>query len=370
MPIKTAINGFGRIGRAAYKIAHNNDQIDIVAVNDLTNPRVLAHLLKYDTAYGVYDKEIYLEEDGKKVTLEEAAGDKDFFTKSGKENYLVVGGRKTKILSEKDPSILPWKELQINVVLECTGRFTKDDTAKAHLEAGAEKVIVSAPTKGGDTKTFLKGVNDEKISAEKIISNASCTTNCVAPVISVINSNFGILKAGMTTIHAVTSTQNVVDGPPQPNKPDLRRARAACYNMIPTTTGAAIATTEVIPDLENIFDGIAVRVPVITGSLSDITALIKKKTTVEEINNAFIKAEKKPIYKNVLKATYEPIVSSDIIKSKFSAIVDLSMTKVIDGDLVKILAWYDNEWGYSHRLIDMAIVMSKTYDNTKISTLA
>lgn len=332
--VRVAINGFGRIGRASFKIALSKSDIEIVAINDLTDPKILAHLLKYDSAYGRFEKEIVVE-----------------------DNNLVVDGKKVPIFAEKDPTQLPWKKLDVDVVLECTGRFTENDAALAHITAGAKKVVISAPTKGGTTQTFLMGVNDEQYLGQNIISNASCTTNCISPVVSVIHKNFKIVKSTMTTIHAVTAEQNVVDSPPPPLHPDLRRARASGYNMIPTTTGAAKATTEVIPELKGLFDGLAIRVPIITGSISDLTLLVSKKVTAEEVNETLTKASKDPFYKNVLEVTNDPIVSSDIIKNPHSAIVDLSMTKVIDGDLVKILAWYDNEWGYSNRLVEMAILV-------------
>jgi glyceraldehyde 3-phosphate dehydrogenase len=351
MPVKIAINGFGRIGRASYKIISDLSDVEVVAINDLTNARVLAHLLKYDSAYGVFDKEVGVEEDGVATKLSANSGEKDFFKKSGTQNYLVVNGKKTLITSQKDPSLLPWKDLAVDVVLECTGRFTEDDAALAHIKAGAKRVVVSAPTKGGQTQMFLKGVNHDKYFMQELISNASCTTNCISPVVSILHSKLKILKSVMTTIHAVTAEQNNVDGPPPPLHPDMRRARASGYNMVPTTTGAAKATAEVISDLKGKFDGIAIRVPIITGSVSDITMLVEKKTTVDEVNKFFIDAKENSFYKGVLDATYEPIVSSDIVGSRFSAIVDLSMTKVVDGDLVKVLAWYDNEWGYSNHLI-------------------
>ncbi len=358
LPTKIAINGFGRIGRASFKIALEKNDIEVVAVNDLTNPRVLAHLLKYDTAYGIYAKSILIEEDGKTVELTDNHNDKDFFATLGKENYLIIEGKRIKVLSEKDPSLLPWGKLGVDVVLECTGRFTDSEKARAHITAGAKKVIISAPSKGGDVQTVLLGVNHDKYKGGDIVSNASCTTNCISPVVSVIHSNFKILKSVMTTVHAITAEQNNVDGPPPSMHPDMRRARASGFNMLPTTTGAAKATTLAITDLKNKFDGIAIRVPIIVGSISDVTMLVEKKTTVEEVNDAFLKAKENPFYKNVLSTTYEPIVSSDIIKTSYSAIVDLSMTKVVDGDLVKVLAWYDNEWGYSNRLVEMVKVVS------------
>ncbi|KKU31978.1 MAG: Glyceraldehyde-3-phosphate dehydrogenase [candidate division WWE3 bacterium GW2011_GWA1_46_21] len=333
MPVKLAINGFGRIGRAAFKIAFDNPQLEIVAINDLTEVDGLAYLLKHDTVYGLYEKDV-------------TVGDKT----------LVVAGRSVKVLGEKDPANLPWAALGVDVVLECTGRFTKDGAAKAHIQAGAKKVIVSAPTKGsGGVQTFLKGANHDQYIGQNVISNASCTTNCIAPVISVVHKKFGIIKSVMTTVHAITSSQNLVDGPVSSG--DFRRARAAGYNIVPTTTGAAIAAAEAIPDLKGKFDGVSLRVPVAVGSICDITMLVEKKTTVDEVNKAFVEAKDNFFYENVLAVATEPIVSSDIIKSPYSAIVDLAMTKVVDGDLVKVMAWYDNEWGYSSRLVDMALMI-------------
>jgi len=355
---RISINGFGRIGRSSFKIAFDRG-IDIVAINDLTNPRVLAHLLKHDTVYGVYKKEIWLEEDGVRVNLEDNTGEKGFFDVKGNENYIVVEGKKTLVISEKEPEKLPWASLNIDVVLECTGRFVKDDASLAHIKAGAKKVIVSAPTKGGTIQTFMKGVNDSQYLGQNAISNASCTTNCISPVLAILDSNFKVLKAGMSTIHAITNNQNVADSPPTGEKVDLRRARASGYNIIPTTTGAADATGEVLPQLKGKFDGTSLRVPVMTGSIADITALFEKNVTEEEVNNAFLEAIKDPKYKDVVRATFEPLVSSDIIGDPYSAIVDLSMTKVIDGNLVKVFAWYDNEWGYSVRLVDMALMMAE-----------
>lgn len=335
MTARIAINGFGRIGRASYKIAFDKPGVEIVAINDLTDPKILAHLLKYDTAYGKYEKNIEVQ-----------------------DNALIVDGKKTLIFAEKDPAQLPWKDLNVDVVLECTGRFTENDAALAHINAGAKKVVISAPTKGGTTQTFLMGVNDEQYLGQNLISNASCTTNCISPVVRAIHEKLKIVKSAMTTIHAITAEQNLVDGPPPPLHPDLRRARAAGYNMVPTTTGAAKATTEVIPELKGLFDGLSIRVPIITGSISDLTMIVSKKTTAEGVNQILTEASKDPSYKNVMAVTNEPIVSSDIIGTPYSAICDLSMTKVIDGDMVKVLAWYDNEWGYSNRLVEMAIQAS------------
>lgn len=328
MKIKIAINGFGRIGRQAFKIALTKKNIEVVAINDLTDAKTLAHLLKYDSAYGQYDK---------KVTHD--------------EKNIIVNGKKYPVLAEKDPSLLPWKKLGVHTVLECTGRFRTVEDNNKHLKAGAKRVILSAPGKGGDIPTYVRGVNCAKVGSEKknIINNASCTTNCISPVMRVLHSKFGVEKAMMSTVHGYTADQNLQDGPHK----DLRRARAAAINIVPTTTGAAIATTEVIPDLNEHFDGMAIRVPVPTASLSDITAILKKKVTVEEINRAFVNASKKEL-KGILAVTDEELVSSDIVGSTYSAIVDSLSTLVVDGNMVKIIAWYDNEVGYSHRLVEMA----------------
>jgi len=360
--MKLAINGFGRIGRQAFKIALEKPGVEVVAINDIASPRVLAHLLKYDSAYGVYSKKVTLQEDGKLNDAEGSEKTEDHFYSAEdslpKTTYLVVDGKKTLMLAQKDPALLPWKDLGVDVVLECTGRLTKNGGAKVHIDAGAKRVVVSAPVSGeSEIPTFLLGVNADDYKSQPVISNASCTTNCIAPVMKVINDYFGVVKSAMTTIHAVTAEQNLVDGAPPGLHPDLRRARSAVNNMIPTTTGAAKAVGKVIPALKGIFDGLAVRVPIITGSLSDLTILVNKKTTKEEVVQAFLDAEKSPQYKGVLQCTYEPIVSSDIIENPHSAIVDLSLVKVIDGDLVKVIAWYDNEWGYSNRLVETAILV-------------
>ncbi len=336
--INLAINGFGRIGRQAFKIALDNKNITVVAINDLTSTEVLAHLLQYDTVYGRYEK---------KVTFD--------------EKNIIIDGKKFPVLAEKDPSLLPWKNLNVDVALECTGRFTDAAGAGMHIKAGAKKVLISAPSKGGEIPTYVMGVNSEKVGEEKnsIINNASCTTNCISPVMSVLEETFGVEKALMTTIHAMTAEQNLVDGPPPGGKSnDLRRARAASFNMIPTTTGAAIAATEVVPSLKGKFDGFAIRVPVATGSISDITAVVKKDVTKEEINAAFTKAAATKRFKGILGVTDKPLVSSDFIADPHSAIVDLSLTNVVGGNLIKVVAWYDNEFGYAHRLVEMAVAYS------------
>ena len=329
-----AINGFGRIGRAVFKIMlENKKDFNIVAINDLTDTKTLAHLLKYDTCYGKYEKNI---ECGNGI--------------------IGVSGKKYKILAEKDPAQLPWKEMNVDIVLECTGRFRTKQDAGMHIKAGAKKVIISAPGKGDGIKTIVLGVNEKKINKnDKIISNASCTTNCLAPVTQIIKDNFGIKKAVMSTVHSYTADQNLVDGP----HTDLRRARAAAQNIIPTTTGAAIATTQTIPSLKNKFDGMAIRVPTPVGSLVDVCFVTKKKVDEKQVNQAFKKAARSAGYKNYIEASEEPLVLADIVKNSASAIVDLNCTKVVDGDLIKIIAWYDNEWGYASRLVDLCGYIKK-----------
>lgn len=338
--IKVAINGFGRIGRNAFKVAleeHSAD-MEIVGINDLTEPKVLAHLLKYDSAYGVWNKDI-----------------------SSDEHSIIVDGKHYQIYAEKEPAKLPWGQLGVDVVIESTGRFTDAEGMQQHISAGAKKVVLSAPAKGEGVGTFLMGVNDEVYQGENLINNASCTTNCISPVVAVIKEKFGIQKAVMTTIHSVTAEQNLVDGPPPGGKSnDLRRARAAYVNMIPTTTGAAVATTEAIPELKGLFDGRAIRVPTIVGSLSDLTFVLGRKTSVEEVNQAFKDAANDPRWQGILAWSEEPLVSSDIVGRSESCIVDLPLTQLVDGDLLKIFAWYDNEWGYSNRLVEQVINVGKT----------
>lgn len=336
-PLRIAINGFGRIGRAAFKIACTKRNVSVVAVNDLTDTETLANLLKYDTVYG------------------RLSGTVGF-----RKNALLVNGKTIPVFAKREPSKLPWKALRVDVVLECTGRFTDNGSAAVHLKAGAKKVVVSAPTKGTPPiETFLLGVNEKKYKGEKVISNASCTTNCVAPVARVMVNAFSVRHASMTTIHSYTAEQNLVDGPTPPLHKDLRRARAAAQNIVPTTSGAAISTTEVLPELKGLFDGFAFRVPTICASVTDFTFLVSKPTTVEAVNRAFVRATKHRSYRGVLSVTREPLVSTDIIGDPHSAIVDLSLTNVIGGDLVKVVAWYDNEYGYACRLVEMASEICK-----------
>ncbi|KKR80185.1 MAG: Glyceraldehyde-3-phosphate dehydrogenase, type I, partial [Candidatus Daviesbacteria bacterium GW2011_GWA2_40_9] len=297
--IKVAINGFGRIGRNAFKVGVERfaDQLEFVAINDLTEPLVLAHLLQYDSAYGRWEKEVFSD-----------------------EQNIIIDGKKYPITAEKVPVNLHWRDLGVDVVIESTGRFTDEEGMRQHLLAGAKKVILSAPAKGGNIGTFLIGVNHDQYQGQELINNASCTTNCIAPIAAIIHSKFGIVKALMTTVHGVTAEQNLVDGPPPGGKSnDLRRARAAYTNIIPTTTGAAISTTEAIPELKGLFDGRALRVPVIIGSISDFTFLISKKVTVEEINQAIKEACDNPKWKGIVTWTEEPLVSSDIIGRPESA---------------------------------------------------
>jgi len=325
--MKVAINGFGRIGRAVFKALLNKKGIEVVGINDLTDTKTLAHLLKYDSCYGEFKGAI-----------------------GSIADSLLVKGKKYRVYAEKDPSVLPWKALSVDIVIESTGRFTDKAGAGAHLKAGAKKVIISAPSKGGGVKTIVLGVNEDRLGKnDKVISMASCTTNCLAPLTAVILKNFGIKKAIMTTIHSYTADQNLVDGPHK----DLRRARAAALNIVPTTTGAAIAVTETIPKLKGKFDGSAMRVPTPLGSLCDVVYITNKKVDEKKVNQAIKKAAKEARLRGILVATEEEIVSQDIVGNSASAIVDLSLTKVIGGDLLKVVAWYDNEWGYSCRLADL-----------------
>lgn len=330
-----AINGFGRIGRHAFKVLQDKKGVEVVAINDLTSPAVLAHLLKHDTAYP--NVEYAIKADAKNI---------------------IVGGtkgtnKKIPVFAEKDPSSLPWKNLKVDVVLECTGFFRDEAGASKHLTAGAKKVLISAPAKG-EIKTLVKGVNEQEYRGETIVNNASCTTNCAAPMMMVLEQEFGVAKAMLTTVHSYTASQVLQDAP---NK-DLREARAAAQNMVPTSTGAAIAVAQAIPRLKGKFDGLSVRVPTITVSLTDLTVLLKKMVTKEEINEAMKKAAKTYL-KGVLTTTDEELVSSDFIGNPYSAIVDLSLTNVVDGNLIKVVGWYDNEWGYANRLVEMALHIGK-----------
>ena len=324
---KIAINGFGRIGRNAFKLAFERDDIEVVAINDLTDTKTLAHLLKHDSTYGTYHYDV-----------------------SYDENSIFVAGKQIRVLAERDPALLPWGEFGIDVVIEATGLFVQPEKARAHINAGAKKVVISAPAKGEGAKFIVLGVNEHELTREDdIISNASCTTNCIAPVMAVLEREFGIEKSLMTTVHSYTASQRILDAPAK----DLREARSAAENIVPTTTGAAIATAKVIPSLEGKFDGLSVRVPTPVVSLSDITAVLKRNTTKEEINEVFKRAAADPFYQGILAVTDEPLVSMDFKGNSHSSIVDLSLTNVVDGNLIKVVAWYDNEWGYSNRLVEI-----------------
>ncbi len=331
--IKVAINGFGRIGRNAFKIAFERRDLEIVAVNDLTDTKTLAHLLKYDSSYGTYDREVSFDDEN-----------------------IIVGGKKIRVLSEKDPASLPWGEMGIDVVIESTGLFTDPEKAHAHIDAGARRVVISAPAKGEGAKTVVLGVNEEIVEdSDTIISNASCTTNCIAPVMRVLEDNFGIEKAMMTTVHSYTASQRLQDAPAK----DLREARAAAENIVPTTTGASKAAALTIPSLKGKFNGLSVRVPTPVVSLSDITAVVKRDVTKEEINEVFEKAAKEPYYEGILGITHEELVSCDFRGNSHSCIVDLPLTDVVGGNLIKVVAWYDNEWGYSNRLVELTADFGK-----------
>ncbi len=333
MPTRIAINGFGRIGAAAFRIALDNPNLEVVAINGLGSLSMAAHLLQYDSVYGKFNKTV---------------------TADG-EDYLVVDGKKYRRFSERDPKVLPWGDLKIDIVLECTGVFLTRELASQHLTAGAKHVIISAPAKDKDIGTYVMSVNQENIGTDTISSNASCTTNCIAPVMRVMLQTFGVEKAMMTTVHSYTADQNLVDG----THKDMRRARAAALNIVPTSTGAARAVGKTMPEFQGMFDGFAVRVPTPSGSMSDITMLLKKDVTVEEVNAALTEASKKPEYAGILAVTNEPIVSSDIVGRSESSIVDLGLTMVVAGNMVKVVAWYDNEFGYANRLIDMAVQAGK-----------
>ena len=332
MAVKVGINGFGRIGRNIMRAALGNKEIDFVAVNDLTNAATLAHLLKYDSVLGNLKAKVEVQGDG-----------------------IAVDGDQFKVLSLRDPAQLPWKDLGVDVVFESTGLFTDRESAAKHITAGTKKVIITAPAKKPDI-TVVMGVNHEKYDPAKhqIISNASCTTNCLAPVAKILHETFGIKKGWMTTVHAYTNDQQLLDLPHK----DLRRARAAALSIIPTTTGAATAVGEVLPDLKGRLDGIAMRVPVPNVSVVDLAALVDKKTSSEEVNGAFRKAAEGPL-KGILEYVTEPLVSIDFRRNPHSSILDSDYTKVMDGDFVKVLSWYDNEWGYSSRCVDLVLYMVK-----------
>ena len=331
--VKIAINGFGRIGRNALKILLDRRDAQVVAINDITDAKTLAHLLKHDSTYGTFDKKV-----------------------SAGENSIIINSREIPVYAEKDPAKLPWKDLGVDVVIESTGFFTKPEDAKAHIKAGAKKVVISAPAKGEGAKTVVLGVNEEVVDdSDVILSNASCTTNCIAPVMKVLEDEFGIEKAMMTTVHSYTGSQRILDAPAK----DLREARSAAENIVPTSTGASKAAALTIPALKEKFNGLSVRVPTPVVSLSDITAVLSRNTTKEELVEVFKKAAKEPYYEGILGVTEEELVSSDFIGDPHSCIVDLPLIDVVGGNMVKVVAWYDNEWGYSNRLVELTIDFGK-----------
>ena len=331
--VKLAINGFGRIGRNAFKIAFDRNDVEVVAINDLTDAKTLAHLLKYDSNYGIYDREV-----------------------SADDNNLYVDGKAIRVLAEKDPANLPWGEMGVDVVIESTGFFTNPEAARAHINAGARKVVISAPAKGEGAKTIVLGVNEDTLNPDDvIISNASCTTNCIAPVMKVLEDRIGIEKAMMTTVHSYTASQKLQDAPAK----DIREARSAAEDIVPNTPGASKAAALTIPSLKGHFNGLSVRVPTPVVSLSDITAVTKRPTSIEEINQIFKEAAADPYYQGILAATEEELVSIDYRGNSNSSIVDLKLTDVVDGTLIKVVAWYDNEWGYSNRLVELTVDAAK-----------
>lgn len=335
-PIKVAINGAGRIGRAFVKIARERKEIEMVAINDLGSIESIAYLLKYDTVYGRADFDVEISSDRKSI---------------------LIDGKKIAYLSEKDPAKLPWKELGIGVVVEATGFYATYEKSRAHLSAGARRVVITAPVKdeppaGLYGATVLLGINEEKLKICDISSNASCTTNAGSPVMAILNETIGIEKAVLNTVHGYTASQSLVDGP---SKNDLREGRAAAQNIVPSSTGAAIAVTKALPDLEGKFDGISIRVPVVAGSIADITFIAKRDTAVEEVNSILTQAASEKRWKDIFAVTREELVSSDIIGCRYASIADLALTRVVGGNLVKVMAWYDNEMGYTYSLVEHVV---------------
>lgn len=331
---KLGINGFGRIGRNAFKIAFERSDIEIVAINDLTDTKTLAYLLQHDSNYGTYQH---------KVTFD--------------ESNVIVDGKPIKVLAERDPAALPWGQLGVELVIESTGFFTAKEDAEKHITAGAKRVVISGPTKSDGVDTIVLGANEDKIEgASHVVSNASCTTNSLGAVMAILDAEFGVEKSLLTTVHSYTASQAIQDAP----KKDLREGRNGAENIVPTTTGAAIAVTKTLPQLVGKFDGLSIRVPTPVVSISDVTALLSRDVTVEEINNAFKKAASEPFYQGILAVSEEPLVSRDYIGNSNSGTVDLLLTKVVGGNLIKIAVWYDNEWGYSNRLVELVADIGKT----------
>ncbi len=334
MSVRVAVNGLGRIGRSILKLVMDQSELELVAVNDLVDAENLAYLLRFDTVYGRYPETVAIDR-----------GD------------LVVAGRKLRTLKHHDPATLPWKELGVELVFECTGRFTRREDLEKHIRAGARIALLSAPSKDGEVETVVHGANVPQ-GTSGIISCASCTTNCITPIVEVIGRRIGFTKAVMTTVHAYTSSQAIVDGPSR----SFRRGRAAAANLVPTTTGAALATTRALPQYAGLFDGIALRTPIPVGSIADLTFVTSRATTVEEVNEIFAEEAESARYAGVLGVSRDPLVSSDIVGDPRASIVDLELTRVVDGDLVKIMSWYDNEWGYANQMVREALSMSKGAD--------
>jgi glyceraldehyde 3-phosphate dehydrogenase len=332
---RVAINGLGRIGRAVLKLVLDTPELELVAINDLVPADNLAYLLKYDTVYGRYER---------KVEYDDA--------------HLIIDGESYQLFSEKDPSQIPWGDLMVDTVFECTGVFTNKDDLGKHIQAGARRAILSAPAKGEDVATIVYGVNHSESGSLRILSCASCTTNSITPVVEVMDRRIGVKKAILTAIHAYTTSQGIVDGPSK----KFRRGRAGAANLVPTTTGAAIATTKALPHFKGLFDGVAVRAPVPVGSISDITLVTERETTVEEINKIFREEAASDRYQGVLSVSEDQIVSSDIIEDPHAATVDLTMTQVVAGDLVKVMSWYDNEWGYANQMIREAVHLGRSVE--------
>lgn len=331
---KIGINGFGRIGRNAFKIAFDRSDLEIVAINDLTDTKTLAYLLKHDSNYGAYKNEV-----------------------SYNDTSIIVNGKEIKVLAEKDPAALPWGDLGVEMVIESTGRFTEKEMAELHIKAGAKRVIISGPSKSEGVDTIVLGANEDKIEgASSVISNASCTTNSLGAVMAILDAEFGVEKSLLTTVHSYTASQAIQDAPSK----DVREGRNGAENIVPTSTGAAIAVTKTLPQLEGKFDGLSVRVPTPVVSISDVTVLLSKDATVEEINAAFTKASEDPFYQGILGVSNEPLVSRDYIGNSHSGVVDLLLTKVVGGNLAKVMVWYDNEWGYSNRLVELVADVAKS----------
>lgn len=331
---KIAINGFGRIGRNAFKLAFDRSDLEVVAINDLTDTKTLAYLLQHDSNYGLYKNTVSYDEKG-----------------------IIVNGQHVTVLAERDPAALPWGDLGVELVIESTGRFTEKEGAELHIKAGAKRVVISGPSKSDGVDTIVLGANDDAVEgASEIISNASCTTNSLGAVMAILDAEFGVEKSLLTTVHSYTASQAIQDAPAK----DLREGRNAAENIVPTTTGAAIAVTKTLPQLVGKFDGLSIRVPTPVVSISDITVLLSRDTTVERINDAFKKAASEPYYQGILGVSEEPLVSRDYIGNSHSGIVDLLLTKVVGGNLAKVMVWYDNEWGYSNRLVELVADVAKT----------